>query len=211
MMMKVALVLLAGTAILPAAASANPGNPAGLYELGKCIARADRDMAGQLLQELPLSGETEVSGAKLGPASGCLKEQSITVSSTLLRGGIAQALLLKDFPRFGVEPKIAPRMFVKFDLPSDKNPAGADERTAALYKLADCVVRNQAIKTEGLFRSAPGSAIEGKVLDALGPYINACQGKNPIRVSRADFRSMMAQAAYNVSVRYWSGELWSAR
>jgi hypothetical protein len=169
-------------------------------------------VAAQLLQELPLGGgETDVSAVRLGSAAKCGAGQG-SVSTTLLRGGLAQALLLRDFPRFGVQPEIAADRFVRFDLPIDGPTAGVDAQTATMYKLADCVVRNQAIKTENLFRSSPGSSREGRVLDALAPYVSACHGaRGDARISRSDFRSLMAQAAYNVSVRYWTGDLWSAK
>jgi hypothetical protein len=128
-----------------------------------------------------------------------------------LRGSIAQALLLRDFPRFGVQPKVAEHLFAKFEIPVDPEKTSVDSRTANLYKLAECVARNQGIKLERLFRAEVGSDTEGRLFDAIGPYISACQGGGgDLRVSRTDFRSLLAQAAYNVSVRYWTGELWSA-
>jgi hypothetical protein len=40
----------------------------------------------------------------------------------------------------------------------------------------------------------------------------ACQGGGAtLSINRADWRSLLAQAAYSVSVRYWSGQLWTAQ
>lgn len=214
-MRKIVLISVAGAAaVIPAAVAAKAGDPAGTaYSVGKCIVRADRAVAAALLRELPLTGgETELAPARLGAAAKCAAGQGATVSTTLLRGGLAQALLLKDFPRFGVQPEIAQSRFVRYDLPIDGPTAGVDAQTASMYRLADCVVRNQAIKTEVLFRSSPGSSHEGRVFEAMAPYVSACHGAgNDLRIGRAEFRSMMAQAAYNVSVRYWTGDLWSAK
>jgi hypothetical protein len=203
-------------AALPGAAAATAPSPMKqAYSLGRCIAGEDRGAAGALLRSLPLADTAvPISAAGLGGASDCLKGTSPTVSSLVLRGAIAQALLLRDFPHFGVPPKIKEHLFVTFPLPSEMEdgPDNVDHRTAELYKLADCVVRNQAIKLEPLFRAGPGSGIENRLFDYLGPTIAACRGNGgPLRVSRPHFRAMMAQAAYNISVRYWTGKLWSAR
>ena len=192
--------------------TATPDQVGRLYELGRCIVKVDREAAAELLQSLPVApAETEIAASQLGDARDCLKEGRLSARSTLVRGALAQGLLLKDFPRFGVEPKISEHRFVKVDLPINGPAPGVDERTATLYKLADCVVRNQAIRTETLFRSAPGSGPESRLFDALAPYIAACAGDAELRVSRPEFRGMLAQAAYSVSTRYWTGELWSAK
>jgi hypothetical protein len=153
-----------------------------------------------------------VQGSRLGKGARCLRGQPLATSALTLRGGIAQEMLLRDFPYFGVPPKIAPSLFARFDLPIKADAAGVDPVTAAQYRLADCVVRNQAIKTERLFRSSPGSGVEGRLIDFLGPTMSACQGANAtLRIKRSNFRSLLAQAAYHVSVRYWNGELAVAR
>lgn len=213
-MMKAGILIAAATAIAaPAAASTGSGDADRVYDLGRCIVKQDREVAAQLLQDLPLGQrEVELNASTLAEAGECLKGQTVSASSSLVRGALAQALLLKDFPRFGVQPKIATDMFAKIDLPLQGTSADVDERTASVYKLADCVVRNQAIKTESLFRSPPGSDLEGRVLDAIAPYIAACSGNSAeMRISRPEFRSAMAQAAYSVSARYWTGDLSSAK
>jgi hypothetical protein len=183
-----------------------------IYDLGRCVVKADRGAAVDLMQNLPVTpAQATLHSSSLGRASKCLAAGPVSVQSTTLRGAMAQALLLRDFPRVGVPPKMSQDMFAKFDLPLDAAKSNADERTVNLYKLADCVARNQGIKLERLFRAEVGSGVESRLIDYLGPTISACQGSaGTLRISRDDFRSLLAQAAYNVSVRYWSGELWSA-
>jgi hypothetical protein len=216
MMTKYCFILTAAAAvILPAAAGAAPvgvDREKSVYQLGRCIAGDDRDAAMEMLRSLPLDGETvTVDASQAGRAAKCVGERR-ELRSITLRGALAQALLLRDFPRFGVPPKIARNHFITFDLPLDATSSGgADPHTASLYRLADCVARNQGMMTERLFRAAPGSGLEGNVLRALGPTMTACQGQRaPIRVGRSDFRSALAQAYYHVSVRYWTDQLWSA-
>ena len=208
-----AAVGAAALAASSAPAAASTGDVKSIYALGRCIAGADRSAAGEMLRRLPLADtRVAVADSNLGRAGKCLKGGAPTVSSVQLRGAVAQALLLRDFPHFGVPPKISEGMFARFELPvDDATSTGVDAKTASLYRLADCVVRNQAIKTETLFRSGPGSALEERVIDNFAPTILACGADvRKLTVSRAHFRSLMAQAAYNVSVRYWTGKLWSA-
>jgi hypothetical protein len=209
-------LLLAGAAAalslgFPAHAEA-PDKVERLHDFGRCVVKSDREAAADLLQAIPIApADVEIAALQLGDARDCLKEGRLSARSTLIRGALAQGLLLKDFPRFGVEPNIPEHRFVKLDLPLDGAAPGVDQRTATLYKVADCVVRNQALKTETLFRSAPASGPESRLFDAIAPYIEACAGNADLRVSRPEFRGMLAQAAYSVSIRYWTGELWSAK
>jgi hypothetical protein len=208
-MMKNSLTIAFGLAAFPAAATPSVPGPVAsekaTYELGSCIVKSDREMAARLMRDLPpASTQVAIGGLRLGKCT----SGSPAVRAITLRGSIAQALLLRDFPRFGVPPRITPSHFVQFDLPVETG-TNTDARTAALYKMSDCVVRNQGIKIERLFRADIGSNIEGRLIDYLAPTIQACQGAN-VRVTRTDFRSALAQSAYKVSVRYWLGELYSA-
>ncbi|MDB5720050.1 MAG: hypothetical protein JWP15_668 [Alphaproteobacteria bacterium] len=198
---------LAIAAGLPTPAMAQGGPEKQVYEIGQCIAAKDRDAAAALLRDLPFgTGSFTLDGARLGGAARCLAQPQ-PVRARTMRGALAQALLLRDFPRFGIEPRVAPRLFARLDLPLEPR-AGVDARTANLYKLADCVVRNRAIESEPLFRSGLGSGVEDRVIDSFGPTIAACQKLSaPAAISRADFRGLLAEAAYDVSVRYWSGQL----
>jgi hypothetical protein len=194
----------------PAPVRAETGPEQEAYRIGACVAK-QRDVASALIRELPLdTGTTSLEPAQLGAASSCLK-QPLALRTRLLRGAIAQAMLLRDFPRFGVPPEISQKLFVRLDLPLEPR-AGIDPSTADLYKLADCVIRNRPIDSEGLFRSGLGSKLERRILDGFTPVVAACRPQRAtILITRSDFRSVLAQAAYNVSVRYWSEQLWSAR
>ena len=205
---SVAAVTPAGVAA--GADGAQPGVKS-IYQMGACMVRADRQAAVSLLRSLPVTEtEVDVDGANLGKAAKCLRGGPLRVSAVLVRGGISQALLLRDFPRAGFQPEVPNHMFAALDLPLEAR-AGVEEKTVALYKLADCVVRNQAVKTDGLFRSEPGSGLESRLIDYFGPTMAACRGaSSTLRIKRDRFRSYMAQAAYHASVRYWNGELRSA-
>jgi hypothetical protein len=196
---------------MPAHAAAGQSEKS-TYKLGKCIVRADRLVAGQLLRSTPLTGgQTVLDAASLGKAGSCVKAPSLAVSPILLRGSLAQELFLRDFERFAVKPRVSAGLFARFQLPIDSAGAGADPRTVALYKLGDCVVRNEVLRIEILLRSAIGSGVERRLFDYLGPMMSACIGADSaIGVTRADLRSVFAQSAYDVSVRYWTDQLWTA-
>jgi hypothetical protein len=79
-----------------------------------------------------------------------------------------------------------------------------------MYKLGDCVVRNEATKIENLLRAGVGSKQEDRLFDYFAPVMSACQpAGEPLRISRAALRSVLAQAAYKVSVRYWTEEMYT--
>lgn len=199
----------AAAAALPTAAPASAVAEKKVYDAGRCIVRADRSAAAQLLRTLPSSGEVSVDSGQLGDAAKCLGG-SATVSAMALRGSVAQALFLKDFDRFAVQPQVASHLFADFDVPTDKTP-GADPRTVAMYRLGDCVVRNEAMKMESFLRAGVGSAQEDQLFEYFGPIMSACQaGQEPLRISRAALRSVFAQAAYKVSVRYWTDDMYTA-
>jgi hypothetical protein len=206
--LAVTLALAAGLVAAPLRAETGPEQEA--YRIGACIAK-QRDAASALIRALPLdAGSTSLEPAELGAAASCVK-QPIALRTRLLRGAIAQAMLLRDFPRFGVPPEISQKLFVRLDLPLAPRP-GVDAGTADLYKLADCVIRNRPIDSESLFRSSPGSVLERRILDGLTPIVAACRPQRATTlITRGDFRSVLAQAAYDVSVRYWSEQLWSAK
>src|SRR5688500_10753906 len=73
-----------------------------VYDIGACIVRADRLAAASMLRSLPLTDEPiTVREGQLGGGARCLRGQPLETSALMLRGGIAQAMLLRDFPRFG--------------------------------------------------------------------------------------------------------------
>jgi hypothetical protein len=192
-----------------AAAAAEPATEQDLaYKFGRCLVQQDRQAAIDVLNQLPLvDGKVSLSEVDLGYGAACLGAGLAEVSPIAIRGGIAQELFLRDFQEFGLEPKRKGE-FARIALPiSDESDTG-DAKTRALYKLGDCVVRNRTDATERLLKAPVGSKTERQVIDGLGPIMAACHGsRGQARVSRADLRSVLAQAAYSASVRYWSGGL----
>jgi len=168
----------------------------------------DRLAAIQILNQLPfVGGDVSLTEADLGDAAPCLGAGLAGVSPIAVRGGIAQELFLRDFKEFGIEPKRR-REFANLALPISNDSEVGDAKTRALYRLGDCVVRNRTHSIEQLLKAPVGSRTEQHVIDQLGPIMAACHGsKGQARVSREDLRSILAQAAYSASVRYWNGRL----
>jgi hypothetical protein len=205
---RVSIFILALTGAAATAAAAPPTEQKLAYQLGRCLVAQDRYAAIDVLNGLPLSGgEARLSQAELGDASSCLTAEMAVLKPIAVRGGIAQELFLRDFEEFGLEPK-RKREFANIALPIWEDSKDGDAHTRALYKLGDCVVRNRTDSIERLLNAPVGSRTEQQVIETLGPIIAACHGgKGQARVSRGDLRSILAQAAYSASVRYWSGRL----
>jgi hypothetical protein len=178
------------------------------YEFGRCVVDQDREAAVQLINRLPLrQGEISFGPGDLGDASSCLVADVRPLSPITVRGGIAQALFLRDFREFGVEPRRAGE-FANLKLPAAGHAEGADQETHALYSLGDCVVRNRTNIIDSLLVAPVGSALERQLIDRLVPIMGACHAPGAqAKVSRADLRSILAQSAYAASARYWSGRL----
>lgn len=205
---RLSILLLALTGAGAAAAAEPPTEQELAYKFGRCLVQADRQAAIDVLDELPLvGGKVRLSESDLGYGSACLDARLAGVSAIAIRGGIAQELFLRDFQEFGLEPKRKGE-FARLALPISDESETADARARDLYKLGDCVVRNRTDATEKLLKAPIGSKTERQVIDGLAPILAACHAsKGQARMSRDDLRSILAQAAYSASVRYWSGGL----
>jgi hypothetical protein len=206
-LLVVGVLAMASAGLAPAAAeTASPAQAA--VQLGKCIVKADRASAINLLKSLPLTGgQVDWSGVSLGAGANCRDASNSTVTVSALRGGIAQELFKKDFVEFGVEPQRAKYDLANFALPVEKDLMGVEDPTKTLFLTADCVARSNPNGTEKLIKSAPGSDQEAKIFEALAPWLSACQGASRMAYGKTELRSAIVQAAYHVSARYWSGEM----
>lgn len=205
------LLILAVIAAAPlaTAAIANSSNPGreGL-DIGRCIVKADRAAAIDMMKSLPLMGEAvDWSTVSLGRAASCHSAGAELVSVSALRGGIAQELFRRDFDEFGMQPHRAIPDLAKFSLPVEKDTMGVEDPEKTLFLTADCVARSNPMGTEKLIKAEPGSGQEMKIIESLGPWLSACQGKSQMAYGRTDLRSAIIQAAYHVSQRYWAGDM----
>ncbi len=200
---------MAAAAAFAAPAKANNASPAqAAVALGKCIVKADRGSAINLLKTLPLTGgQIDWSSVSLGSAANCRDAASSTVTVSALRGGIAQELFKRDFVEFGVQPQRALYDLAAFKLPVEKDLMGIEDPTKTLFLTADCVARSNPNGTEKLIKSAPGSDQEMKIFEALAPWLSACQGQSRMAYGRGELRSAIVQAAYHVNARYWNGDM----
>lgn len=205
--MRKALVslLAAGAALtLPSPALADNGLR-DVYEAGRCMVQRDRHAAVSLLGSLPIdSSPATLSGVPSALAERCGRGLT-SVTSLHLRGAIAQALFLRDFGSFGVEPRRSTPM-VNLALPVQDSQSG--DRAVELYRWADCLVRNDAIHVERLLASSIGSRTESAMIEAMGDYMAACAPAGAqLAVQPGELRSVLAQSAYQSMYRYWTGRL----
>ena len=207
-MKKTILALLAaGAALAPAApAAADEARPAlrDVYDAGKCIVDNDRRTAVSFLQSLPIEeGEADLSVLPDNLNRRCTEGLG-TVDALHVRGALAQALFFRDFGGFGLQPGRSVPL-VNLNIPAQSSPPGTG--MVELYRWADCVVRNDPGHTERLMQTRIGSPNESLMVEQLRPFMQACAGAQSLAVRPADFRSLVAQSAYNSMYRYWTRQL----
>jgi hypothetical protein len=201
-------------ALLTAAAALSPAAPAHadqgdaslrtIYEAGRCIVDNDRRTAISFLQSLPIDeGEADLTLLPDNLTRRCAQGLG-TVDSLHVRGAMAQALFFRDFGGFGIEPGRSVPL-VNLNIPAQSSPPGTG--MTELYRWADCVVRNDIGHTERLLQSRVGSQAESAAIGELQPYMRACAGEQSLAVRSSDFRSLVAQSAYNSMYRYWTRQL----
>lgn len=208
MIAKVHYAALAATMLwsLPAPAAASTPGLDRIYAAGRCMVARDRGAAASLIRSLPLDRERADLSALSPELSRCAGSLG-SPPALHLRGALAQALFFRDFRGFGLQPfRSIP--LVNLDLPVQDSPPG--DRTTELYRLSDCVVRNDPGHVERLLASRPGSENEGRFMSLLGGYLRACPAAQ-LTIARSDLRSAIAQSAYQSMYRYWTGELRSVR
>ena len=207
-MKKAMLALLAAAAALsptaPAAADEGRSSLRAIYDAGRCIVDNDRRTAVSFLQSLPLEeGEADLRLLPDSLTRRCAQNLG-TVDSLHVRGALAQALFFRDFGGFGIEPGRSVPL-VNLNIPAQSSPPGTG--MTELYRWADCVVRNDIGHTERLLQSRVGSENESAMVEQLRPFMQACAGEQSLAVRPADFRSLVAQSAYNSMYRYWTRQL----
>ena len=201
MMRKMGLIAAVAVVCVSVPASAAPGGTTAraLYDMGKCIVRKDRKAAMELMSSLPLTGDANLSGS-VGGASSCLNQASVPANAVTVRGAIAQALFIRDFNEFGVDPRPGANL-ASYQLPIE----------AGLYRWSDCVVRQDADAITILLRTPVGSRREAQLLERIKPQMEACLPTTErLAIAPSQLRSVLAQSAYNVAYRYWTNQL-SAR
>lgn len=200
-------LLAAGAALaLPAAASANNDSSLeDVYDAGRCMVERDRHAAVGLLGTLPIDAtQADLSDLPAGLAERCGRRLG-SVTGLHLRGAIAQALFLRDFGSFGVEPRRSTPL-VNLSLPVQDSPSG--DRAIELYRWGDCLVRNDGIHVERLLASSIGSRTETQLIASMRDYMAACAPAGAqLAVHPGELRSVLAQSAYQSMYRYWTGRL----
>jgi hypothetical protein len=207
-MKKTMLALLATAAALspaaPAYADEGDASLRTIYEAGRCIVDNDRRTAISFLQSLPIDeGEADLTLLPDNLTRRCAQGLG-TVDSLHVRGAMAQALFFRDFGGFGIEPGRSVPL-VNLNIPAQSSPPGTG--MTELYRWADCVVRNDIGHAERLLQSRVGSQAESAAIGELQPYMRACAGEQSLAVRPSDFRSLVAQSAYNSMYRYWTRQL----
>ncbi len=194
---------------LAAPSMAAMSNRAELNAFAKCAVSKDRDALARVVRALPLSNEpASIDAAHLGDAASCAGSAAVEGPSMLVRGAAAQAFYFADFREMGLEPRTPARNFVDLGWPKIGDDDPVTDPGVALFKLGDCVSRNDAENVDRLMRTAYGSDQAKKLLDLMQPYYAACYPKGAaISASRDALQAAIAQAAYYTGVRRWTGQL----
>lgn len=193
---------------LPMPAAATP-TTAAAYEGGRCLVAQDRRAAVALMASLPLGeGVADLSGVGERGA-GCV-DSLAGAAPLLVRGAIAQAMLLRDFRGLGQEPRDS-RVIVDLNLPVAAFGTAPD-RTTRLYGWGDCVTRNDPNGVDRMLRTPVGSPEEREALGGLQTFMTQCMSQGQeLTVRTWEVRSVFAQASYHMLYRYWTGQLESVR
>ena len=194
-------VAFAGSA--SASVSLSPADQEAVYKAGRCAVQTDRAAAVSLLGSLPVSGGDVNASALPAKCAAALPAGS----ALAMRGALAQALFQADIEEFGMRPKRRVDELAELELPIGDG-ASADPRTAQLYRLGDCVVRNEMERTPLFLRSDPGSRLEATFYERMRPTMSACQTADAsLAVNRGDLRAVLAQSYYSAASRYYKGQL----
>jgi len=178
---------------------------ADLNAVARCAVSKDRDALARAVRALPLTSDAvQIDAARLGDAASCVSGGAFEGPAMIVRGAVAQAFYFVDFREVGMEPRTPVRNFADLGWPA----IGDDDPGVALFKLGDCVARNDADNVDKLMRAPYGSAAAKKLVALLSPYYTACYPKGAeISASRDTLQAAIAQGAYYAGVRYWKGQL----
>ena len=207
-MKRMMSVFLAAAAAFSTAApaAADQVNPLRqVYDAGRCMVVTDRSTTVSFLQSLPIDeGDADLTVLPDSLTRRCA--QGVTTANALhVRGAIVQALFFRDFGGFGLQPGRSVPL-VNLNIPAQSSPPGTG--MTELYRWADCVVRNDIGHTERLLSSRVGSENEAAAIESLRSFMVACApAGQQLSVRPSDFRSLVAQSAYNSMYRYWTRQL----
>jgi hypothetical protein len=209
-LLAVASVAMLGLMVSPAVASPSK---AALNDFARCAVGKDRVAATRAAARLPLSNDpASIAGTALGAASDCAEGGEVQGSAMMLRGAIAQALYRADFREVGIEPRTPARNFADLGWPAIGDDDPVSDSGVALFKLADCIARNDSENVDKLMRFAYGTDQAHKMIEQMQPYIQACYPKGAdLQVGRDTLHAAIAQGAYYAAARLWSGKLTAFR
>jgi hypothetical protein len=195
-----ALFPLSGVSAAPAS------NVQAVFDAGQCLVQHDRASAVTLMRTLPPAGSAAQAGTLARNGMECAASLA-GEDSLMVRGAIAQALYLRDFGGYAIEPRDM-RALAAFTLPIDDSAGSqADPR----YRWADCVARNDPDDTDRLLHSAVGSDSEARAFESFRPMMSVCLGDGQMALAAGEVRALLAQSAYYGLYRYWNGQLRGAR
>lgn len=169
-----------------------------LHRFSQCIAKSKRPGSLVLLATEYNSPQQEsVVRRLIGSSTICLRDASkMRLTSTLFRGGIAEALYRTDYP---YPPA----------LPEGRTHAPEDARgdpVLVLNAFVRCVAARDTGGVDKLLRTAPGSDEERVAINALNTNFAPCalEGQK-LELNTLTLRAALAEAQYN-----WVRSAWPA-
>jgi hypothetical protein len=208
--MKMMRMILGAVALLaPLGLSAVSAATTNLNDFASCAVKKDRAAVVRAVRDLPLSSDAaQIAPGSLSAAADCAGGAAVDGRAMLLRGAVAQALYRADFREVGMPPRTPTRNFADLGWPAIGEKDPVTDPGVALFKLADCVVRNDSELVDALLRYSFGSDGAKRMIDRLEPRVRACYPKGAsITANRETLHAAIAQAAYYIGVRYWNGQM----
>lgn len=125
--------------------------------------------------------------------------RAMTFSSSLLRGGIAEAYFRRDFPAgLGADAPLAAEAAARWTQP--RATGGQVTQMEMLHAMARCVTARQPVAIGTMLRAVPLSAEERAAMRTLQPDISACLDSGvEFAVSRQALRGLLAEAALHLA------------
>jgi hypothetical protein len=129
----------------------------------------------------------------------CMGMAEMSVSRDLLRGGLFEALYLRDFSGKAV-PNFKDLPSVDYMAPYGDQLSDTARQAVGIVQFADCVVRARGNEVRSLMYLVPGSSSEASNFNELTPVFGACLPNDvQFQFSKSVLRAALAEAIYRLT------------
>ncbi len=129
----------------------------------------------------------------------CMGMGQMTVPQNLLRGGLYEALYLKEYSGKAL-PDFKIVQTIDYLAPYQDGISDQGKQAVAMVQFADCVVRARGNDARSLMFLIPGSSSESRTFVDLTPSFGGCLPKDAqFEFSKSVLRAALAEALYRLT------------